>query len=170
MKKMQRILSRMLRIVLTLLMGGLIVVVFAQVFFRSVLNFPLGGTEELARYLLIYITFLGGAYAIGDKSHMAIDFLLVKLPAGAQKVLLLLVQAILLAASAGILYYGARFAWLSRGTLTPALQQSIGWVYAALPIMGLLAILYLVPQIVEQVRNWNEEPETKIGERGTRGL
>ena len=53
---------------------ALAVVVFLQFFTRYVLNSSLGWTEEIARYLLIAVTFLGSAMAVRKRSHIAIEF------------------------------------------------------------------------------------------------
>ena len=53
---------------------ALAVVVFLQFFTRYVLNSSLGWTEEIARYLLIVVTFLGSAMAVRKRSHIAVEF------------------------------------------------------------------------------------------------
>ena len=53
---------------------ALAIVVFLQFFTRYVLNSSLGWTEEIARYLLIAVTFLGSAMAVRKRSHIAVEF------------------------------------------------------------------------------------------------
>ena len=63
------------------------VVVFYQVFTRYVLNDSAGWTEEIARYLLVAVTFLGGAMAVRRNTHIQVDFLYRFLPPVAGRVL-----------------------------------------------------------------------------------
>lgn len=61
------------------LMAFSVLNVLWQVFTRFVLHHPASYTEELARYLLIWIGLLGAAYAAGNKLHLAIDLFSAKL-------------------------------------------------------------------------------------------
>ena len=69
-------------------------VVFYQVFTRYVLNDAAGWTEEIARYLLIAVTFLGGAMAVRRNTHIQVDFVYRFLPRAPGRVLSLLVDAV----------------------------------------------------------------------------
>src|SRR6185312_8065734 len=67
-------------------------IVFLQFFTRYVLNDSLAWTEEIARYALIWITFIGAAVVVRKNSHIAVEVLLHFLPAGSARVLLALVD------------------------------------------------------------------------------
>jgi TRAP-type C4-dicarboxylate transport system permease small subunit len=72
------------------LFWGLAVVVFLQFFTRYVINDSLAWTEEIARYLLTMVAYLGGAIAVRKFTHIHVEFLYVYLPrriAGALSVL-----------------------------------------------------------------------------------
>jgi TRAP-type C4-dicarboxylate transport system permease small subunit len=69
-------------------------VVFYQVFTRYVLNDAAGWTEEIARYLLIAMTFLGGAMAVRRGTHIQVDFMYRFVPRPAARVLATFVDAV----------------------------------------------------------------------------
>ncbi|MFA5028738.1 MAG: TRAP transporter small permease [Candidatus Methylomirabilota bacterium] len=75
----------------------LAVVVFLQFFTRYVLNNSIAWTEEIARYLLTCVGFLGGAMAVRRQSHIQVEFLYVYLPRGVSRVLSPLVDVIRIA-------------------------------------------------------------------------
>ena len=62
-------------------------VVFYQVFTRYVMNDAAGWTEEIARYLLVAVTFLGGAMAVRRGTHIQVDFVYRFLPNAAGRAL-----------------------------------------------------------------------------------
>ena len=72
-------------------------VVFYQVFTRYVMNDAAGWTEEIARYLLIAITFLGGAMAVRRNTHIQVDFVYRFLPPSGGRALAFFVDAIRIA-------------------------------------------------------------------------
>src|SRR5712671_4267623 len=65
---------------------ALAAVVFYQVFTRYVMNDAAGWTEEIARYLLVAVTFLGGAMAVRRGTHIQVDFVYRFLPQAARRV------------------------------------------------------------------------------------
>ncbi len=86
--------DRVLGWVLAVLMGISVINVLWQVFTRFVLANPSSFTEELARYLLIWIALLGAAYAAGRQMHLAIDLLPSALKGKARRNLGALVNAL----------------------------------------------------------------------------
>jgi TRAP-type transport system small permease protein len=63
----------------------LIILATAQVLFRYVIQYPLPWTEELARFTLVWVTFLGAASVTRRKLHLAVDFFVSKLPLRASR-------------------------------------------------------------------------------------
>lgn len=143
------------RYILVFLMGLLVVDVVWQVFTRYVLASPSTFTDELARFLLIWVSFLGAAYASGKHMHLSIDIFSHRLsPAGQQKlaifiylVIIAFVTTILVIGGSMLVYYTYIY-----GQLTSALQIRIAYIYLIGPISGLLILYYKVSDI-RQIMN-----------------
>ncbi|MBL8698082.1 MAG: TRAP transporter small permease [Alphaproteobacteria bacterium] len=121
-----------------LFMGGLLFTLFLQVFTRYVLNDPLSWTEEAARYLYVYIVFLGASAAISDRSHVGIDYFAKSLPIKAQWIVSLLVNVAILASLALLIYWGWRAAMRQWNLPLVVLDIPYTWVYIAIPITAVL--------------------------------
>ena len=61
------------------------VTVLIQVFFRFVLQSPLRWTEELARYLMIWLVLLASSIAMRNRAHLQVDVLTSALPRGPKR-------------------------------------------------------------------------------------
>lgn len=79
------------------LFWGMAGIVFLQFFTRYILNSSLSWTEEIAQYLLMVVTFTGSAMAARRGTHIAVEFLLDKLPAGARRLAHAVVSAVTVA-------------------------------------------------------------------------
>ena len=80
-------LNKITEIVVMFLMSAISVIIFVQVICRYVFNHSLYWSEEVGRYLLIWITFLGASVGVKRYSHIGIDFLYNKSPLFIKKIL-----------------------------------------------------------------------------------
>ena len=79
MTKFIRVVDRILSTVCVTLMVALVACVVWQVFSRYVLGAPSTSTDEMARFLFIWVGLLGAAFTLGQKKHLAMDFMLLAL-------------------------------------------------------------------------------------------
>ena len=131
--------------VLILLMAIMTLDVLWGVFTRYILGNQASWSEELARFLLIWIGLLGAAYASGHNMHLSIDLLSPKMGKNKQKYLALFIKGLISFFAFSILVVGGlRLIYLSQnlGQLSPALRIPMGVVYSVLPLSGLLVIFY----------------------------
>ncbi|MDE2730264.1 MAG: TRAP transporter small permease [Bacteroidota bacterium] len=137
------------------LMGTLVLTVLWQVFTRFVLRDPSSWTEELARYLMIWVGLIGAAYAAGRHKHLAVDLLASRLSGRRARLLRIAVGvcAILFAVSA-LFGGGTRLVWvmLKLGQTSASLQVPLGYVYLALPLSGLLIAFYATLDLIDDMR------------------
>ena len=139
--------DRLLGWFLVALMGGAVANVLWQVFTRFVLGDPSSFTDELSRYLLIWIGLLGAGYAAGRQQHLAIDLLPSKLSGRARFYVGALIECCIFLFALSVLVFGGSrlvLLTLSLGQTSAALHVPIGYVYLALPLSGLLIMFYSV--------------------------
>lgn len=147
-------LHRMLGWLLAALLGVIAVVVFLQVFVRFVLttagiDVRASWTEELARYLLCWMVFLGGAYACRKAQLMALDFAVSRLPGvlgqAARYASLLLCLAFFLL----LMQVGWAFVEFGRSEASPVMRLRMDWIYAAIPVGAALMVLNTLGLMLE---------------------
>jgi TRAP-type C4-dicarboxylate transport system permease small subunit len=144
---MKQTIDKYLGYVLVFLMVLMTVDVLWGVLTRYALGSQASWSEELARFLLIWIGILGAAYASGQNMHLAIDLLMPKLePAGQQKLKVFISSLIILFALTVMVIGGIRLMYITQvlGQLSPALRIPIWMVYSVVPISGLLVIYYKI--------------------------
>ena len=138
---------------LSFIMGLMVVNVLWQVFTRFIMSNPSSFTDELARYLMIWVGVLGAAYVSGKNMHVAIDVLSNRLTEKKQKKLSLFVHGIVILFSLLVLVIGgARLVYITAvlNQNSPALHIPLAIVYAIIPISGLLIIYYKTNDILTQ--------------------
>lgn len=94
--KFRGLIDKIIQVLSTIIMGVMVIAVCWQVITRYILNNPSTVTEEALRYLLIWVTMVGGAYAYGRRKHLAITALSKRLSFKGQKILDIFVQAMVI--------------------------------------------------------------------------
>ncbi|HEA30069.1 MAG TPA: TRAP transporter small permease [Leeuwenhoekiella sp.] len=147
---MKRRLDKILGGFLVLLMALMVLAVLWQVFSRYALNSPSSFTEEVARYLLIWIGILGAAYAAGQQAHLSIDILHDRLNAknrmrlrmGINILIILFCVLVLIIGGGNLVYVNYLL-----GQYSAALNIPLGFVYAVVPLSGFLVVVYKVNEL-----------------------
>ncbi len=148
-------LDKILGWVLVVLMGISVVNVLWQVFSRFILNDPSTFTDELARFLLIWIGILGAAYAAGKHLHLAIDLFQDRASDQTRQKVMVFVDVCIFVFSFFVMVIGG---WslvsvqLELGQLSPALQFPLGYVYVVVPLSGLIMCFYSLVFLKERFK------------------
>lgn len=151
MAKVEKLFVAANRWALILILAAMSVIVFANVVLRYLTNFSLVWAEEVARYLMIWMTFLGAGLVLRFGGHVAVDNLHHFLGLRAARVLRAMLAVLLIAFFAAMAWEGIRYMNAARFQTTPATGISYAYVYAVFPIgFGLLivhALLVLKPYV-----------------------
>lgn len=167
MGRLKAAIDRVLGGVLAALMGALVLDVLWQVFTRFVLADPSSFTDEAARYLLIWVALLGGAYTAGQRMHLAIDLLPSSLTGRRRHAVGALIECAVLAFAVGVMVVGgARLVGLTLllGQTSAALRVPLGWVYTVLPLSGALIAFYSLVFLGEHLRGLRGDPDAAVPE------
>ncbi|HSB70152.1 MAG TPA: TRAP transporter small permease [Candidatus Methylomirabilis sp.] len=149
---MLRALDRLLKWVLTFLIGLLTVSIFLQVLIRFVFKYPLPWTEEISRIAFVYSIFVGAAIAVREKAHLNVDFVLVLLPAGIAQVVRLIGTALVGVFLVFVTWQGVVFVQVTGVQVTPVMQVPFRYLYLIIPSSGALMLLYLVLGVLDELR------------------
>lgn len=139
---------------LVLLMAVMTVDVLWGVFTRYVLSSQASWSEELARYLMIWIGILGAAYASGQRMHLAIDLLKPKLSLDrARMVNFIIAGFVIFFAITVMLIGGGRLMFVTQklGQMSPALNIPKFWIYLVIPLSGIFILIYQFMHLRELV-------------------
>ncbi len=140
--------------VLILLLFVSLVIVFLQVVMRYVFQNSLSWSEELARYLFIWLTWLSTGYAVRQKRHLRIE-MVGDLLSERGKIMLDIVAMTLWCAFTIFLVVkggGIAAAIWRRGQVTAALEMPVALTYAAVPVGAAIMAIRLVEEILGQCR------------------
>jgi TRAP-type C4-dicarboxylate transport system permease small subunit len=147
----ETLLYKFLKTVCFLLMLAMVVIIFAQVVARYALHNSLSWSEELGRYLFVWMTFIGSAIAVRNKLHVSLDMLVTKLPSALQKLCLVISYVSMMVFTAVLIYGGYRFVLRGSKQISAAMQVPMHYVYLVLPVGGGLIFFYLLKRFYEDV-------------------
>jgi len=149
---MRSFIDSILRSSIIFLMGFLVVDVFWQVFSRYVLADPSTFTDELAGFLLIWVSLLGAAYMSGQNRHIAITLLPDRLGEDANRKVQIVIRLLVITFVALVFIIGGGNLMLSTikfQQITPSLNIPMAYVYMIGPISGLLIVYYKISDLLE---------------------
>ena len=153
-KIIKKLLDRSLELLVMVVVVVLVVDVLWQVFTRFILKNPSTWTEELAVFMLIWVSLLGAAVALGRGAHLGIDYFVGKLPMKQRLVTEVFVFLCIALFSFTVMILGGIelvIETLRLNQISPAINIKVGYVYLAIPISGFFLVLYSVIGLVERI-------------------
>jgi TRAP-type C4-dicarboxylate transport system permease small subunit len=132
------------------------VVIFAQVVMRYVFLSPFAWAEEVGRYLLIWISSLGAAYAVRHGMHISVIFISNKLKGITGLLVSIVIHLMVIAFSLVCLVQGLHLSFRQWDQLSAALRVPMTFAYFAIPFSFALVIMYtleLIAKSIEQARS-----------------
>lgn len=127
-------------------------IVIIEVFLRYLFGGTLYVTEELSRYLMVWVVFLASGLALKGDSHISIGILVDKFGGKPRMGINLAAQILLLIFLVFLLVEGIVVLPYQIDQIAPSMGVSFFWFYLAIPVGSVLMILFLLPKIGESIR------------------
>ena len=154
-EKISKTMTSIIEIFCGIVVLGQTVIIAAQVVTR-LMGISLPWSEELARFFLIWLTFLGCSLAIKQDSHLNVDFFVNMAPQKVKLVIGLFVKFLMIVFFGILLVYGIKLSIAAMNTPSTSLQWPMGAIYMVLPVSGIISIYYVVMQTIEFVKSHKE--------------
>ena len=146
--RIERVLVATNRWLLIILLLAMACIVFANVVLRYTANSGITVSEELSRWLFVWLTFMGAVVALREHGHLGTDGLVSRLPATGKKVCLILAQVAMLYVSWLLLKGSWAQMVINADTEAPVTGASVGIFYASGVLMGGSAIAILLRDLL----------------------
>ena len=156
---------RLLRVAIAICLAAMVVLVFTNVVLRYVFNSGIATSEELSRWLLVWLTFLGAIVALRQHAHLGVDTLVRALPPRGKLICFVLSYLLMLYVD-GLLTLGSwKQAVLTFGDTAPASGISVGlFFYSSGLVFGVSAAVILLLDLIRVLSGIGLRGRPDLGE------
>lgn len=141
-------LQTVIRWAMCLLMSLMVVIVFANVIARYYLSASLAWSEEVARFMLIWLVFIGAVLAYVNDEHLGLDIIVQLFPRRIRYGLAVVADLLIMVAIYLVIHGGAVLMRDSWEWGSPATDTPYGYVYTVVPVCGILLFLQTIGKMV----------------------
>jgi TRAP-type transport system small permease protein len=134
---------------LGIMLGLMIIFVFLNVVLRTVFNSGLTWSEEIARYLFIYITFIGAIGAMRANAHLGMDSVVRNLPKSAKRVIYVIAQGIIISIMAMLTHGAYTMTVQSIEARAAATGIPLSIIYGIGMVTGICIVIICITNIVK---------------------
>ncbi|MDO5698945.1 MAG: TRAP transporter small permease [Dermatophilus congolensis] len=150
MKALTTVLTKILEVICAVLFALLVVIVVWQVIARQLLDNPQAWTEEASRMTFVWLGLFAAALVFAERGHIAVDFVVRMFGNGAQKVVAIVVQLLIIFFALALLVWGGWVAGQGAGNQHLAALDflTLGQMYMVMPITGVIITLFAIENII----------------------
>lgn len=150
---------RLFGVVMVACLALMVAMVFGNVVLRYGFNSGITVSEELSRWLFVWMTFLGAVVAVRRHAHLGTDALVSRLPVAGKKACYVAAHLLMLALCGFMLKGAWQQAVINHGTTSAVMEASLAWLYAAGVVFAVLAALVIVDELWRLLRGRLAEAE-----------
>lgn len=154
-QKVDKCLSMIENAVIILGLSAMFLILLAQVIMRYVFSRPLTWSEEAARFIFVYVSFIGISYAYRQKGHIRMEVVVNLFPQAVRRGLEVLINLGTIALFCYMIPFSFRFIGIQASVKATATHIPMSIVYTALPLGMALSCVRLLISSLRIV--WGEE-------------
>lgn len=146
--KIESVITKIMGYLLAILMGIMMVDVFAAVIVRYVIKQSFSFSDEIGRYVFVWIVFIGMAMCVSLDKHVSLDLLPKALKGAPKKYLMLVIYIFQIILFAAILMGSFQLLKIGGNQKSASLRIPMTYIYLCIPICGITSIYFLVLKII----------------------
>ena len=152
--KVEKVLNGLSKALVVFFLVFMSTTVFYAVVCRYVLRSAPFWVEEVARFMMVYMTFFGSALAFRKRQHVGFEFVLTRvLPLKSRPYIVLLTDVVTLIFFSFVIYHGVRFATQGAGIISPATGINMALVYSGVSIGCSFCLVQVFITMIRDVRD-----------------
>jgi TRAP-type C4-dicarboxylate transport system permease small subunit len=126
------------------LVSAMAIIVLLQVIYRYILTEPLHWSEEMARYLFVWLSLLGATLAFQRRGHFGFEILVQRFSPRNRHILGMIIHLLTGLLLAILLFQGILLVQKTALQESPAMGMAMGWAYACIPVGSALMLFHLL--------------------------
>ncbi len=151
MKKILDIVERLIKILCQLFISIIVVVIFYAVVMRYVFRHPPAWSEELSRFVFIWMIMFGAVLATREQSHIQVTFLVDLLPKRMRLFFSAFVHLLMIGFCWVMIQQGMKIYPIVAQASSPSFGISMGWLYLSIPVSGVLMGIFILEIMVRSI-------------------
>lgn len=152
MKIIDKYLTLLVRGIIGIALLVLFLVSFSVIIGRVFFGASMGWSQDVIRLCFTYVIYFGAAYCVREKGHLNVDFLLGMMKPKLRQTVEFIINLVLLAFFAFIVYFGFQFSATGASQKSPYLMLPMTWYYYCVPVSGAMMFFYMLKQLIEEAK------------------
>lgn len=152
MKTIDKYLTWVVRGIIGVALLILFLVSFSVIIGRVFFGASMGWSQDVIRLCFTYVIYFGAAYCVREKGHLNVDFVLSVMNPKVRQIIEFIINIILLAFFAFIVYFGFQFAATGASQKSPYLMLPMTWYYYGVPVSGIMMFFYMLEQLIDEAK------------------
>ncbi|MEW9805668.1 TRAP transporter small permease [Mesorhizobium marinum] len=138
--------------IVVICLAGMVVMVFGNVVLRYGFNGGITQSEELSRWLFVWMVFCGAIVVLREGGHIAVDMFVARLPRAVRQAIAILVTITMLGLTWLVIQGALTQVSVNRTSFAPASGLSLSWFFAAGLVFGVSAFAILLVRLWREIR------------------